>query len=114
MIDAVGEGVEDFVVGEAVVGGMPLATSLSLQSSARKVFKKPSHLSFAEAAAYQVAYLTAYVALCARLICRRRPYWFMASGGVGMAAVDIGRVLGATVIATGGSDDKLQRVLAKG
>ena len=78
--------------------------------------KKPSHLSFAEAAAYQVAYLTAYVALVRRgnLQAGETLLVHGASGGVGMAAVDIGKLLGATVIATGGSDAKLQRVLAYG
>ncbi|HBH45495.1 MAG TPA: NADPH:quinone oxidoreductase, partial [Hyphomonas atlantica] len=37
-----------------------------------------------------------------------------ASGGVGMAAVDVGKLLGATVIATSASDKKLDTVLAHG
>ena len=37
-----------------------------------------------------------------------------ATGGVGLAAVDLGKHLGATVIATGGRDDKLATVAARG
>jgi len=37
-----------------------------------------------------------------------------ASGGVGLSAVEIGRVLGATVIATGGDDEKLKVALERG
>ena len=116
-IDAVGEGVEDFVVGEAVVGGMRFGGFAEFAVvSAEGLKKKPTHLSFAEAAAYQVAYLTAYVALVRRGNLRAGETLLVhgASGGVGMAAVDIGKFLGATVIATGGSDAKLQRVLAYG
>ena len=116
-IDAVGEGVEDFVVGEAVVGGMRFGGFAEFAVvSTEGLQKKPSHLSFAEAAAYQVAYLTAYVALVRRANLRAGETLLVhgASGGVGMAAVDIGKLLGATVIATGGSDAKLQRVFAYG
>ena len=116
-IDAVGEGVEDFVVGEAVVGGMRFGGFAEYAVvSTEGLQKKPIHLSFAEGAAYQVAYLTAYVALVRRgnLQAGETLLVHGASGGVGMAAIDIGKLLGATVIATGGSDAKLQRVLAYG
>ena len=116
-IDAVGEGVDGFMVGEAVVGGMRFGGLAEFAVvSTEGLQKKPSHLSFAEAAAYQVAYLTAYVALVRRANLQAGETLLVhgASGGVGMAAVDIGKLLGATVIATGGSDAKLQRVLAYG
>ena len=116
-IDAAGEGVDDFVVGEAVVGGMRFGGFAEFAVvSTEGLQKKPTHLSFAEAAAYQVAYLTAYVALVRRgnLQAGETLLVHGASGGVGMAAVDIGKFLGATVIATGGSDAKLQHVLAYG
>ena len=116
-IDAIGEGVENFVVGEAVVGGMRFGGFAEFAVvSTEGLQKKPSHLSFAEAAAYQVAYLTAYVALVRRANLQTGETLLVhgASGGVGMAAVDIGKLLGATVIATGGSDAKLQRVLDYG
>jgi NADPH2:quinone reductase len=116
-IDAIGEGVKNFVVGDAVVGGMRFGGFAEFAVvSTEGLQKKPSHLSFAEAAAYQVAYLTAYVALVRRgnLQAGETLLVHGASGGVGMAAVDIGKLLGATVIATGGSDAKLERVLAYG
>ena len=116
-IDVVGEGVEGFAHGDAVVGGMRFGGFAEFAVvSAEGLQKKPSHLSFAEAAAYQVAYLTAYVALVRRgnLQAGETLLVHGASGGVGMAAVDIGKLLGASVIETGGSDTKLQRVLAYG
>lgn len=76
------------------------------------VRKKPPNLSYAEAAATQSAYLTAYVALVRRAhICADE--WLLvhgAGGGVGLAAVDLGRYLGARVIAATPSAEKLAKI----
>ena len=117
VIDAIGEGVSNFDVGDAVVAGMRFGgLSEYVCVPAEGLRKKPTNMSFAEAASYQVAYLTAYVALVRRgnLQAGEKLLVHGASGGVGMAAVDIGKLLGATVIATGGSDKKLERVKAQG
>ncbi|WP_418887209.1 NADPH:quinone oxidoreductase family protein [Hyphomonas oceanitis] len=78
--------------------------------------KKPPAMSFASAASYSAAYLTAYVALVRRANLQPGETLLVhgASGGVGLAAVDVGKLLGATVIATGGSDEKLDMVVAHG
>ncbi|MEH6486994.1 MAG: NADPH:quinone oxidoreductase family protein [Hyphomonas oceanitis] len=78
--------------------------------------KKPPAMSFASAASYSAAYLTAYVALVRRANLQPGETLLVhgASGGVGLAAVDVGKLLGATVIATGGSDEKLEKVVAHG
>ena len=116
-IDALGAGVTGFDIGDAVVAGMRFGgLSQFVCVSAEGLRKKPNSMSFAEAASYQVAYLTAYVALVRRGNLQPGETLLVhgASGGVGMAAVDIGKLLGATVIATGGSDEKLARVKAHG
>ena len=116
-IDAIGEGVSGFDIGDAVVAGMRFGgLSEYVCVPAQGLRKKPTHMSFAEAASYQVAYLTAYVALVRRgnLQAGETLLVHGASGGVGMAAVDIGKLLGATVIATGGRDEKLEQVKAQG
>ena len=116
-IDALGAGVTGFDIGDAVIAGMRFGgLSQFVCVSAEGLRKKPSNMSFAEAASYQVAYLTAYVALVRRGNLQPGETLLVhgASGGVGMAAVDIGKLLGATVIATGGSDEKLARVKAHG
>lgn len=102
--------------GQAVVGGArlgALAEYVAVPAAALK--PKPQRLSFAQAAAYGAAYLTAYVALVRRA--RLRPgEWVLvhgAAGGVGLAAVDLARVLGARVIAASASDDKLAVVAAE-
>ena len=116
-VDAVGEDVDNVKPGDAVAGGArfggfaeyALAPAASLRS-------KPDAMGFAEAAAYPAAYLTAYVSLVRRAALEPGETLLVhgASGGVGLAAVDVGKLLGATVIATGGSDEKLAKVKAYG
>jgi NADPH2:quinone reductase len=114
-VAALGEGVTGLQVGDAVVGGARLggfAEYAVLSADALK--PKPARLSFAEAAAYGAAYLTAYVALVRRA--RVEPgEWVLvhgAAGGVGLAAVDLAKALGAKVIAASASDDKLAAIQA--
>ena len=70
----------------------------------------PPRFSMAEGAAYGVAALTAWVALVRRGALQRGETLLVhgASGGTGLAAVQLGLFLGATVIATGSSQTKLQ------
>lgn len=117
VITALGEGVNDFEVGDEVCGGARFGGFAEVAIlRAEGLQKKPPNLSFNEAASYSAAYLTAYVALVrrGRLQSGETLLVHGASGGVGMAAVDVGKLLGATVIATGGSDDKLAKVKAYG
>jgi NADPH2:quinone reductase len=109
-IAALGEGVGGWKVGDAVVGGARLggfAEYAVLSADALK--PKPERLSFAQAAAYGAAYLTAYVALVRRAQVRPGEWVLVhgAAGGVGLAAVDLAKVLGAKVIAASASDEKL-------
>ena len=62
-----------------------------------------------QAAAFQTAYLTAYVSLVRRGNLKQGENLLVhgATGGVGMAAVQLGKYLGAKVIATGTSEEKL-------
>ena len=112
-VAALGEGVTAFEVGDAVVGGARLGGFAEYAVlAASSLSPKPQRLSFAEAAAYPAAYLTAYVALVRRA--RVEPgEWVLvhgAAGGVGLAAVDLAKGLGCRVIAASASDEKLARV----
>ncbi len=116
-IAALGENVEGFEIGDAVCGGARFGGFAEYAVvKADGLQHKPDTLSFEQAAAYSAAYLTAYVALVrrGRLQAGETLLVHGASGGVGMAAVDVGKLLGATVIATGGSDEKLAKVKAYG
>jgi NADPH2:quinone reductase len=108
-IDAVGEGVTAFKAGDAVAGGGRGGMAEYAVLPAAGLRKKPDSLSFSQAAGYPVAYLTAYVGLvrCGRT---EPGEWVLvhgAAGGVGLAAVDLARILGAKVIAASASDEKL-------
>ena len=117
IVEAVGEGVSAFSPGDRVVGGNKtgaFAEFALLPASSLSLV--PDNMGFAEAAAYPAAYLTAYVALVRRANLQPGETLLVhgASGGVGMAAVDVGKLLGATVIATSASDAKLDKVIAHG
>ncbi|HVI94321.1 MAG TPA: zinc-binding dehydrogenase [Anaeromyxobacter sp.] len=95
------------ILGEHVSGGM----AEKLAVPARNVLPKPKNLSFEEAAAVPLTFMTAWHALVARAQLRLGETVLVhaAGSGVGVAAVQIAKLLGATVIATAGSDAKLQR-----
>jgi NADPH2:quinone reductase len=117
IIEAVGAGVTEWVPGDEVIGGNKTGAYAEFAVlPAVGLSRKPSPFSFAEAAAFPAAYLTAYVALVRRANLQPGETLLVhgASGGVGMAAVDVGKLLGATVIATSASDAKLDKVLAYG
>lgn len=117
VIDAVGAGVTAFAPGDAVAGGSRIGAFADyIVMPAAGLRKKPEALSFAEASAYGAAYLTAYVSLVRRgnLQAGETLLVHGASGGVGLAAVEVGKLLGATVIATSASDAKLDTVVARG
>ena len=114
---AVGAGVNEVKVGDRVVIGMRyggFAEAINVPADASLPI--PGGMNYAKAASYQTAYLTAYVALVRRGDLRSGETLLVhgATGGVGMAAVDIGKWLGANVIATGGRDDKLAVVKSRG
>jgi NADPH2:quinone reductase len=109
-IDALGEGVTGWAVGDPVAGGARVGGfSEYAVTPAAGLHRKPESLSFAQAAGYQVAYLTAYVALVRRAQAQPGEWVLVhgAAGGVGLACVDMARHLGCKVIAASASDDKL-------
>lgn len=117
IVEAVGEGVTEFAPGDRVVGGNKTgAFAEHAVLPAAGLSRVPETMELAEAAAYPAAYLTAYVALVRRANLQAGETLLVhgASGGVGMAAVDVGKLLGATVIATSASDKKLDTVLSHG
>ena len=116
-IDAIGEGVTGLTVGDAVSvrsRGGTIAESVVAQAEA--VRPLPAGFDFAEGAAYSVVALTAWVALTRRGQLRPGETLLVhgASGGTGYGAVQLGKHLGATVIATGSSQAKLQAAARAG
>ena len=76
----------------------------------------PSTFDYAEGATFLAGHGTAYHALIDRGQLKPGEVLLVhgAGGGVGLAAVEIGKMLGATVIATASSDEKLEIAKAKG
>ena len=108
-VDAVGSGVTGWKPGDAVVGGNRFgAMSEYAVVPAAALRRKPEALGWDEAAAYPVAYLTAYVALarCARVAPGEWVLVHGAAGGVGLATVDLANAMGARVIAAASSAEK--------
>ncbi|MEV0372660.1 SDR family NAD(P)-dependent oxidoreductase [Streptomyces sp. NPDC050636] len=97
-----GPGVVEPAVGDAVMGLFPAAFGPVAVADARAVTRVPSGWSSAEAAGAPMAFLTAYYALAELAGLRRgeRVLIHAAAGGVGMAAVQVARHLGAEVFAT--------------
>ena len=92
----------------AVFGGQGGLAEAGCFPAARAV-ALPETMSFADAAAFQVAYGTSHVALDhkARLQPGETLLVLGAAGGVGLTAVEIGKLMGARVIACARGSDKL-------
>jgi NADPH:quinone reductase-like Zn-dependent oxidoreductase len=83
---------------------------------ARNIFRKPAGLSWPEAAAFPLTFLTAWRMLTTRAQLRADETVLVvgAGAGVAVAAISIAKHLGARVLATSRSDAKRQRALALG
>ncbi|MGO9463278.1 MAG: SDR family NAD(P)-dependent oxidoreductase [Isosphaeraceae bacterium] len=107
-VSAVGEGVEGIALGDEVVALAPFSFGNYATTYFPLVAKKPEHLSFEEATTIPIAFLTAHYALSylARIEAGERVLIHAATGGVGLAAIQLARRVGAEVFATAGSPEK--------
>jgi len=110
IVRAVGEGVDQVKPGDrvfAMLGWGGYATVAV--APADSVFRMPESMPFEHGAAFGVVYQTSYFGLVYRAQLRPGETLLVhaAAGGVGLAAVQIGRALGARVLATAGSAAKL-------
>lgn len=101
----VGTGVENITPGDRVL--VPAGFAEEAVVPATRVTPLPATVSFEAAAAFRANYSTAYYGLQrGRLQAGEVLLVHGAAGGVGLAAVDVGKLLGATVIATASTADK--------
>ena len=104
-----------FAIGERVMGGNKTGAFAEFACvAAGKLSPMPHGMDFPAAAAMGAAYSTAYTGLV-ELCGLQAGQWVLihgASGGVGLAACDLARALGARVIATTGSPAKGARITA--
>jgi NADPH:quinone reductase-like Zn-dependent oxidoreductase len=108
-VEALGEGVEGWSVGDrliAVTGFGGLAEKVALP--AKSAFPLPPGRGFAEGAALLLTYATSIHALLDRgkLQARQTLLVLGAAGGVGLAAVELGKAFGARVVAAVSSEEK--------
>jgi NADPH2:quinone reductase len=116
VVARVGPDVDRFKPGDAVVGGARWGGFSDLALSGVEGLRpKPEAFSFSQAAAFGTAYLTAYVSLVRRAEALPGEWVLVhgAAGGVGLACVDLAKVLGCRVIAASASDAKLAVVAAE-
>ena len=110
-VESVGSRVEDRKVGERVVALIPQGGYAELATSPSKdVVPLPDNVSFDEAAALPVAYLTAWYGLRRRARVQAGEVVLIsaAASGVGVGGIQMAKNLGATVIATVGTDTKVE------
>jgi NADPH:quinone reductase-like Zn-dependent oxidoreductase len=83
---------------------------------ARNVFRKPAGMSFEDAACLPLVFTTAWGMLVERAAIRAGEQVLIhaAGSGVGSAGIQIAKLMGATVIATASTDDKLERARGLG
>jgi NADPH:quinone reductase len=105
---AVGDGVTNVKVGDRVIVGALGCFAEEIQVAAKALRPIPPNVDYATAAGITAAYLTAYVGLVRRAQIAKGEWLLVhgAAGGAGLAAVDLGRVLGAKIIATASTDAK--------
>jgi NADPH2:quinone reductase len=117
VVREVGAGVAGFKPGDAVVAVVNTgAFADECVAPAGRVFALPPGVEFADAAAFPLTYGTAWHALKDRgqLAAGETLLVLGAAGGVGIAAIDVGKALGARVIAAASSDAKLAACSARG
>jgi NADPH:quinone reductase-like Zn-dependent oxidoreductase/short-subunit dehydrogenase/acyl carrier protein len=108
VIARVGSGISDMRVGDRVVAIAPGCFASHVVTAADLVVQKPEELSFENAAAQTIAYLTVDYCLHEMARIRRgdRVLIHAAAGGVGLAAVHLCKRAGAEVFATAGNEEK--------
>jgi NADPH:quinone reductase len=111
VVRAVGPGVTRVRAGQRVIANLEWGGYAERAvTSAERVHPIPDAMPFDQAAAFYVVYQTGYSALIRRAALQPGEWLLVhgAAGGVGLAAVQLGKALGARVIATAGTKDKLE------
>src|SRR3989449_8623750 len=117
IVRGVGAGVTEVGLGERVFATMAWGGYAEVVAiDQRHVYALPDFMTFEEGAVFGLAYQTAWCGLVHRAALRRGETLLVhaAAGGTGLAAVQLGRALGAKGIATAGSTAKLEIARANG
>ena len=108
VVTKIGSAVNDFKVGDEVVGFAPSCFSSRVITQTTAITKKPEGWGFEEATTIPTTFFTVYYALkhLAQIEPGEKILIHGAAGGVGIAAIQYARYCGAEIFATAGSDEK--------
>lgn len=108
IVEAVGPGVGDLKIGDRVLGFGPACFGSMVTTERACVSAMPDELSFEGAATIPSAFFTSYYSLVrlARLRQGERVLIHGGAGGVGLAAIQVAKMLGAEIFATVGTEEK--------
>jgi NADPH2:quinone reductase len=110
VVAACGAGVTRFSVGDRVMAVLPYGGLAEMAVAPEaETFAIPAGMSFEEAGAFPIAYISSHVAIRwqGRLEAGETMLVLGAAGGVGLTAVEIGKAMGARVIAAASTAEKL-------
>ena len=117
VVESVGPGVTDFAPGDRVMGSTGWGAAREcIAAPAMQLIKLPDALDFDRAAGLTVIYSTTLYGLRERGQLKPGEILVVlgASGGTGLAAIEIGKIMGARVIACASSEEKLKFARAHG
>lgn len=116
VVYAVGDGVTGIKVGDAVFGRVRGGFAEYALMDAHQIMRKPERLSWEQAAAVPVSYITAWEMIYqyGKLKAGETLLVMGASSGAGVASIQLAKVIGARTIGTSGSQQKLDRLKAIG
>jgi acyl transferase domain-containing protein/NADPH:quinone reductase-like Zn-dependent oxidoreductase/acyl carrier protein len=108
VVTAVGEGVTEFRPGDEVLAVAPYSFASHVLTDARLAAPKPTNISHEEAATLPIAFLTSLYGLehLAQMAPGERVLIHVATGGVGLSAIQVVEAHGGEVFATAGSPEK--------
>lgn len=117
VVEAVGEGVSGLAVGDRVIastGNGGMAEKIALDAA--RCIPMPASMPFDEAAAFIMTYGTSHYGLKQRAAIKPGESLLVlgAAGGVGLAAVELGKAMGAKVIAAASSQEKVDLAISRG
>jgi len=118
VVAAVGEGVDGWAVGDRVSGGLGVTGAYAERAvvTARQARRLPENVGFAEATGLNYAYGTTLYGLKYRSqLTEGETLLILGAGGtVGLSAVELGKIMGARVIACASTEEKLDLCRARG
>lgn len=116
LIDALGEGVTEWSIGDRVLASAPGGFADTVICKSQQLIRIPDSIDFGRAASFLQVYGTAWFAFKRRTVIRPGEVVLVtgAGGGVGLAAIDVARSMGARVLAVASSEAKRNLALSIG